>query len=530
MTYPGFRTLGFATGFARASGLCAAILLAAPLVPSVLFAAPPPEGSGGIAKFWDVPRNCEALTREYKPFPGFIDWDSPDAEEIGPGTKMLVYETTTNSAAPVGNLNKWWFVRVDLTTPGLMMAGPGRCNIWGQPMTDVDTPAKAYTLRERTTDFMARQRGAVADGGLNRELFLAFNSEAWGPWSTENDMKSVYGNPNNPLYSDGIQISASGTATVDNGIFVFYKDGTADFVQTIDDTNRDVVWHSLRSFVYRLVRDGEVVPNGDGSQAQRNSIGLSRDRKTLYLVTADGRQKNTWSAGPTFTELAFMQRAAGAWDAMNLDGGGSTSLVYWDAKGGKITTANRNGGIRRNGCNSGFYIYAVRVGTAQYRSVGDYLAVAADGDEVRIVRDVVLDQASFPHSCRVTAAAGASIGWAEDVRPTVASGTRIEFADIAFAPSSRTLFVADGGTAAVSGDCLDKVCAATANGFELSGAISRELAVECAGADKPGAVFGFTRLPRAVAEQSLPFLRNPASVKLSATLVPADNGFSLVWR
>lgn len=88
----------------------------------------------------------------------------------------------------------------------------------------------------------------------------------------------------------------------------------------------------------RLVTDGVVV--GDTategaatsfieSRHPRTAVGYSRDGNTLYLVVVDGRQPR--SAGMTIAELAQTMRALGAWNALNLDGGGSTTLVVRDS-------------------------------------------------------------------------------------------------------------------------------------------------------------------------------------------------------
>jgi hypothetical protein len=61
----------------------------------------------------------------------------------------------------------------------------------------------------------------------------------------------------------------------------------------------------------------------------RTAIGFSRDSSRLYLVVVDGRQRH--SAGMTIAETARTMRDLGAWDALNLDGGGSTTLVLRDS-------------------------------------------------------------------------------------------------------------------------------------------------------------------------------------------------------
>jgi len=57
----------------------------------------------------------------------------------------------------------------------------------------------------------------------------------------------------------------------------------------------------------------------------RTSIGFSRDRRTVFLLAVDGRSEK--SVGMTLVELAAFMRSIGAWQAMNFDGGGSTTMV-----------------------------------------------------------------------------------------------------------------------------------------------------------------------------------------------------------
>lgn len=77
-----------------------------------------------------------------------------------------------------------------------------------------------------------------------------------------------------------------------------------------------------------LVVDG-VEQNHDGGSnntaAPRTAVGFSRDGRILHVLTVDGRQAD--SGGATLTELGRMMREAGAWSALNLDGGGSSTLL-----------------------------------------------------------------------------------------------------------------------------------------------------------------------------------------------------------
>lgn len=57
----------------------------------------------------------------------------------------------------------------------------------------------------------------------------------------------------------------------------------------------------------------------------RTAVGFSRDSATLYLVTVDGRRES--DSGMSLVELGELMLRLGAYDAMNFDGGGSTTMV-----------------------------------------------------------------------------------------------------------------------------------------------------------------------------------------------------------
>ena len=76
-----------------------------------------------------------------------------------------------------------------------------------------------------------------------------------------------------------------------------------------------------------LVKDGKPAPitHNISGHHPRSAIGTSADKKYLYMVTVDGRQK--LSQGMTLEELSKLMIDIGAYNAINLDGGGSTQLV-----------------------------------------------------------------------------------------------------------------------------------------------------------------------------------------------------------
>lgn len=94
-----------------------------------------------------------------------------------------------------------------------------------------------------------------------------------------------------------------------------------------------------------LVENGKLpekfASNISGSHP-RTAIGLSKDGETLYLVTVDGRQLS--SIGMTQTELGEFLIEKDIYNALNLDGGGSTTMVARRLGYGSISTINSPSG------------------------------------------------------------------------------------------------------------------------------------------------------------------------------------------
>ena len=76
----------------------------------------------------------------------------------------------------------------------------------------------------------------------------------------------------------------------------------------------------------------------------RTMLGVDKDRTRLLLVVADGRESGA-AAGMTLAEAArFLRVELGAWDAVNLDGGGSSEL--WIGAEGGVVNAPSDGAER----------------------------------------------------------------------------------------------------------------------------------------------------------------------------------------
>src|SRR5207249_813810 len=86
----------------------------------------------------------------------------------------------------------------------------------------------------------------------------------------------------------------------------------------------------------------------------RTAVGKSQDDQFFYLVVIDGRQPG-WSDGATLAETGEWMRRLGAWNALNLDGGGSSAMAR-EQSGSAILLNRPSGGVQRvNGNHLGLF-------------------------------------------------------------------------------------------------------------------------------------------------------------------------------
>lgn len=81
-----------------------------------------------------------------------------------------------------------------------------------------------------------------------------------------------------------------------------------------------------------MLHNGEIVAPPDNYTKALNphtAVGVSKDQSKVYFMVVDGRQSG-YSEGMRTDEMAAVLRDYGAWNAVNFDGGGSTTLVMDD--------------------------------------------------------------------------------------------------------------------------------------------------------------------------------------------------------
>ena len=85
----------------------------------------------------------------------------------------------------------------------------------------------------------------------------------------------------------------------------------------------------------------------------RTAVGVTQDGTRLLIAVVDGRQGG-YSQGMTLPQLADFLISKGAWDAVALDGGGSSSFVYTDSSGAVTTNSPSDGSFRPVANHLGF--------------------------------------------------------------------------------------------------------------------------------------------------------------------------------
>nr|WP_321440538.1 phosphodiester glycosidase family protein [uncultured Hyphomonas sp.] len=212
-------------------------------------------------------------------------------------------------------------VTVDLTNPNYRFT-----------VTPQDTSAGAEYTARLTSNYLETTGAALA---FNGSYFLPFSGGSPGG-------DDYYPHVGDPVSVSGAAISGGETVSP---------------VETDIDirVNAMICFDALRI----AIKDGQACPAGysdglaagphllaDGktrdfaafdnryasTPAPRTAVGISADRKTAWIVAVDGRQQG-YSLGADLNDLVAIFTSLGASDAINLDGGGSTTLVARSADG-----------------------------------------------------------------------------------------------------------------------------------------------------------------------------------------------------
>ena len=219
----------------------------------------------------------------------------------------------------------------------------------GEPMKDAPD-YKICTKRQTVRAFMENVRKPVEKGGLGLNMVLGVNTTGWGPWRA----------PFNHKYADKLGLVVSAGTLVSPPIpkpskmaFVIYKDRSCKIQFTPEDFDISNVYYAVSGFG-EILKEGEC--KGDKALHPRTGFGVSQDGKYMYIVVIDGRQKG-YSEGCTTLEVAQLLKHFGAWNGINMDGGGSSTLMILDDnKKTKMLNHHSFGSERSIACPFGFIL------------------------------------------------------------------------------------------------------------------------------------------------------------------------------
>lgn len=191
-------------------------------------------------------------------------------------------------------------VEIDLATPGLEFL-----------VTPVH-PTGSFDLPARTTSRFASEFDVQV--AINASFFYPFRAD--GPFE-------FYPHAGDPVNAIGSCVSAGRWYSTPEPAYTLLAI-TRDNHVAIGDSSL-YVWNAISGHPL-LLKDGEIATLEDVPADPRTAVAVDRTCRRMYWLVVDGRQPG-YSEGVTFHELAELCGEVGGWNALALDGGGSSTLV-----------------------------------------------------------------------------------------------------------------------------------------------------------------------------------------------------------
>ena len=109
-------------------------------------------------------------------------------------------------------------------------------------------------------------------------------------------------------------------------VFLVFKDRRVEIVDVQNDSDPPGEVETAVAGHRILVHEGTVLSQSNEAVHPRTAVGISADGRYVYFVVIDGRQRE-YSDGATLAETGQWLVQFGAGSGLNLDGGGSTTMV-----------------------------------------------------------------------------------------------------------------------------------------------------------------------------------------------------------
>ncbi len=229
--------------------------------------------------------------------------------------------TNTPGGSGLQNLQVAHFLRIDLSDPDV--------RLFSSPRLEEYVPNAAETPGRTVSEFLVTNRLQLA---VNANYFDP--QEYYLPQGTPMDISGL-------SISEGTVVSAQ-DSPANAATLMVSAANEARMVHTNWPPAGTAGIHTAVSGMYSILVNGVNIGRQYLNDSDfvhrvnpRTALGLSQDRKHLFVLTIDGRQPG-YSVGALDWETAAWLLLVGAHDGINMDGGGSTTLVMQDSTGGAV--------------------------------------------------------------------------------------------------------------------------------------------------------------------------------------------------
>lgn len=169
-------------------------------------------------------------------------------------------------------------------------------------------------MRQQYADLQRNRPEIKVLGGVNGDFFYGEESKGKG-----NLLHGV-------MWRRGVCLKDEFTGGATCTVFARMKDGTAMVMSQADYAERkDDIWEAVGAR-QRIMTNGNILTVSDKALEPRTAVGVSQDGRTVYLLVYDGRRAS-WSNGANYEMMGEIFRTVGAYNATNLDGGGSSTFT-----------------------------------------------------------------------------------------------------------------------------------------------------------------------------------------------------------
>ena len=202
----------------------------------------------------------------------------------------------------------WFVAEIDLKNPNIRLrVAPGG--------PDPDGPGPWQTILVTPTAIAEREKFDLV---INGDFFT--HRKITDAEKTNSPSAPLWGSAQGPAVTDGCVWSTSPT---NKPCLVVHRNRKVS-IQMLSHPGKDD-WQVVAGNTM-LVKDGTAIGHKTTVRHPRTAVGLDRKATRLIMLIVDERKKGE-AVGMSYDEVAAEFLRLGCWQALNLDGGGSTAVA-----------------------------------------------------------------------------------------------------------------------------------------------------------------------------------------------------------